>query len=774
MKKTNSSRLLRLVFAAAIARPSWGLLSMLERYAKATVRMGDLWRSSKRGLAVASAGIASVLPGMAQGTADPGFNPNADNSIGTVAVQPDGKLVIGGSFQTVAGVARSRLARLNADGTLDPAFNPSANDSVFGATVQADGKILIAGWFTTVNGIPRSNIARLEADGTLDAGFNPAANNLVLNSAVQSDGKIVIVGGFHLLGTAFHDRIARLNADGTPDAGFNPDANAFVNCAAIQPDGKILVGGLFSAINGIARNRIARLNADGTVDLGFDPNPGPDIAPSEEIRSITVQADGKIVIGGSFTAVGGTARNSIARIDADGTVDASFNPGASGFVNGMVLQADGKIIIAGMFTSVGGVPRNYIARLLATGALDVAFNPNANSNVEGLAIGADGRVVIVGPFTSVDATPRNSIARLLNDPATQTLTNTSANRVQWLRGGSAPETLQVTFENSADGATWTNLGAGTRIAAGWELAGLTLRGAGTIRARARTTSAYLNGSSGLVESMQTYLINPNSRPIAHVLPISQVVKLGAPFSLDAGFSDMDGDRLTYQWLKGTTVLKQGQVTSLVGGATVTPPPLELVSGGNFDLGVHQIELQVSDGFNPTVSAVASVTVAAATSPTLVVPRNQIVDATAPTGATVNYPRATFSNATGTVTITYSKASGSVFPLGTTTVTVTAVDGAGNRATGTFKVTVEGAMNQVEDLIRYLSGLNINVLTKLGLVARLASADLALALRAPQIASSTLLGFINEVQKLRGTALTTAQADRMISDGTRIRCVIGIP
>src|SRR5262245_21857506 len=105
--------------------------------------------------------------------------------VNSMAVQPDGKLIIGGGFTSVLGVTRNFIARINADGTLDMGFDPKANGSVDGVAVQADGKVVLNGPFTTLqpNGaaspIARQYIARVNADGSLDTGFDPKANGVV-------------------------------------------------------------------------------------------------------------------------------------------------------------------------------------------------------------------------------------------------------------------------------------------------------------------------------------------------------------------------------------------------------------------------------------------------------------------------------------------------------------------------------------------------------------------------------------------------------------------
>ena len=188
------------------------------------------------------------------------------NYVLATAVQPDGKIIIGGNFTSVLGVPRSNLARLNADGTLDMGFDPKANGDVWAVAVQADGQVLIGGTFTTLqpNGAGaatvRSRIARLHADGTLDMGFDPKANDWVRSVAVQADGKVLLGGFFTTLqpngaaAATVRNFIARLHADGTLDTSFDPNANSLVNCVVVQADGKVLIGGQFSTLqpNGAA------------------------------------------------------------------------------------------------------------------------------------------------------------------------------------------------------------------------------------------------------------------------------------------------------------------------------------------------------------------------------------------------------------------------------------------------------------------------------------------------------------------------------------------
>jgi len=363
----------------------------------------------------------------APGALDMSFNPGAgaNDVVFAVVLQPDGKMLVGGSFTQFDGVAHNRVVRLATDGSLDRAYNPSVIGPGFaGVTsvaLQPDGKAVIGGLFTHVNGVVRANIARLQANGTLDTSFNPGTGvtgeDAYLNTVqLQADGKVLIGGVFSRYNGVPRHNIARLTAAGGLDATFNPGSGADGEVAAIavQPaDGKVLVGGYFSAMNGVPRRGLARLNTNGSLDAAFAPGLDGDVL------AILVQPDGKIVIAGTFTAVNGVPRGRIARLNADGSLDTSFNPaaGADKEVNALARQGDGKLVLGGKFTAVAGVARGRIARLQANGALDTSFDPGAGANwtVFAVALQPDGRALIGGAFDTVGGVARRGVARLWGD-----------------------------------------------------------------------------------------------------------------------------------------------------------------------------------------------------------------------------------------------------------------------------------------------------------------------------------------------------------------------
>lgn len=311
--------------------------------------------------------VARLFP---DGSVDTTFNPGggADDTIHAIALQADEKLVVGGRFSRLGNRNRGGIARLNQDGAVDTSFNPGsgADNPVLALAIDGDGSILIGGNFTTYNNDPRGRVARLNPNGSLDAGFHPGngANGAVQALAVQPDGNIIVAGDFSEFDNQTANFIVRVHPNGSRDTSFQTTAgpNGFVHTVAVQADGKVIIGGAFTAVGGVPRNRIARLNADGTLDTGFDPGAGADGA----VFALALQPDSKVIVAGEFTHVNGVERNRLVRLNTDGSLDLSINfgTGANNFILAAVIQPDEQILIGGGFTAVNGFERKYIARLL--------------------------------------------------------------------------------------------------------------------------------------------------------------------------------------------------------------------------------------------------------------------------------------------------------------------------------------------------------------------------------------------------------------------------
>ena len=331
------------------------------------------------------------------------FGPSPGANVSSLLVQPDGKILLGGSFVQLFTLlsanpaAVDHIARLNIDGTVDTAFNPSTNGVVNAMALQADGSVLMGGNFTqifagtAVSVSQRNNVARVNSSGQLDANLNPDNNGTILTMAAQANGQILLGGTFSSVAGVSSNHIARLNTDNSYDGSFKPLINGAVTQIVVQPsDGKIIIIGNFSDVNAVARAGIARLNPDGSIDPLFNPN------HNGTITSVAIQPSNQILIAGLFSSLApngattATLMNNVARLNTDGTADINFpNLGVDDRVNAILALPNGQFIVGGEFTFVGAlasVQMNFIARFNIDGTLDLSFNPNPNNSVDCLAL----------------------------------------------------------------------------------------------------------------------------------------------------------------------------------------------------------------------------------------------------------------------------------------------------------------------------------------------------------------------------------------------------
>jgi len=385
------------------------------------------------------------------GSLDTVFNPNANGVVYAIAVQANGQVVIGGSFTTVqpngaaSPTTRNHLARFNVDGSLDASFDPNTDRPVLSLAVEPNGQIIVGGGFSTFqpNGAStettRNCIARLNSDGSLDTGFDPEASGSVMAITILPSGQIILGGQFVTFqpngapGTIQCDFLARLNSDGTLDTGFIVNPLASVAAVAVQANGQLLIGGNFTSIypedssGASSVSYAARINPDGSLDQSYNPN------PNQEVDAIVVESDGAAVLGGYFTQMqtpdlsAPVTLNYIARIDNDGLIDSTLAPDTTGGIFATATQANGQIIVGGTFQSIGGVTQPFLARLNANGSLDPTFAPTVNASIEAIAIQSDGKILVGGNFTQIDGISRNYIARLNPDGSVDGPFNPNAN-----------------------------------------------------------------------------------------------------------------------------------------------------------------------------------------------------------------------------------------------------------------------------------------------------------------------------------------------------------
>lgn len=437
--------------------------------------------------------MREVLPGPTYAPAD----------VRALAIQPDGRFLAGGRFSDIGGATRFDLARFQPGGALDTTFQPATRGAVNRLGVLPDGRIL-----ANSDNINSGFFTRYLAGGTNDSTFSIPPGGVTGPAsamAVERDGSVIFTQED---GPGMWS-IRRLNPDGSPDDTFFTFVDGIPQLLALQRDGKILVAGQISGLASQPRSGIGRLDPNGLLDTSFNPHAGfGDGQGGGWIESMAVQSDGKIVVTGGFLDIGGSLNNGIARLKADGTSDPGFTavfdhccPGI--YANSIALQADGKIILGGSFDTLNGESILNLARFNTDGSLDTSFNPAPDGEVTGLALDASGRLLVSGYFTYVGGQARGGMARLLNtESATESLMY-RGDTITWLRGGTAPDMWDTTFEFSTNNSTWTLLGNGTPTADGWHLAGISAPVGSQIRARGYLASGYGNGSFGIVESIMT-------------------------------------------------------------------------------------------------------------------------------------------------------------------------------------------------------------------------------------------------------------------------------
>jgi uncharacterized delta-60 repeat protein len=332
----------------------------------------------------------------------------------SVALQPDGKIVAAGGF--VVGLFNEfALARYNSDGTLDANFGTGGkvltdfgvSAQAFSVAVQPDGKIVVGG-YANLDGGENFEVVRYNSNGTLDATFGADGKvtttfgvpqqgfsyALAYSLALQQDGKIVLAGEATVNG----DRdfaLARYNSNGTLDPSFGTGgrvtttfgkvqfgtqqrSNDVAFSVAVQPDGKIVTAGF-----GLFKFALARYNSNGTLDPSFGTGGQVTTAIAglnDGAERLALQGDGKIVVAGrSF--INGDFHSALVRYNSNGTLDAGFGTATAIFGGesdhvAIAVQPDGKIVVPG--SSFTGSNESFgLARFNSGSASNATANATA-------------------------------------------------------------------------------------------------------------------------------------------------------------------------------------------------------------------------------------------------------------------------------------------------------------------------------------------------------------------------------------------------------------
>lgn len=371
-----------------------------------------------------SAGLARIDGNSADGSFNAFIGRFATPNV--VKIAPDGKIYLGGNFDGLASGGRPNLVRLNSDGTVDTAFNtdPLMNRSITSIALLPDGKVLLGGVTgDSFDGVGRG-LWRLNSDGSIDSTFNAQVSTLSTVRVVVplSDGKILVGGSFTTINSINRRMLARLNSDGSVDTTFDANLSALnVHDIAVDSAGDIYIGGDFSHVNGSPSSNIARLNSDGSLDTDFNIGVGA----NRTVYSIYIDTLGAIYFAGSFSNYRGVSTGSITKVKSDGTVDPEFKRvPISGDTSSIVPQPNGKLLISGSSDSnMDASIRRKIYRILKTGDIDFSFDAGAitqngsssSAIVSRLAVRPDGDILAVGNFNAINGQLSSGFARLKNN-----------------------------------------------------------------------------------------------------------------------------------------------------------------------------------------------------------------------------------------------------------------------------------------------------------------------------------------------------------------------
>jgi uncharacterized delta-60 repeat protein len=249
---------------------------------------------------------------------------------------------------------------------------------------DGSGDILVGGEFIAYDDISTPYIARLNSDGSIDAGFATGSGFdrtvSVIVAAADGSGDVYVGGSFSTYQGQAANHLIRLNSNGSVDAAFSIGSGPYGDVYAIVPatdgTGDIYVAGAFSTFQGSSSPHLIRLNSDGSIDAGFNVGTGF----NNDVWAMVAAGDGSgdIYVGGSFTTYQGAARNRIARLNPDGSLETTFaiGTGFNGLVYSFALAADGSgdLYVGGNFRTYQGVSAVCLVRLNSNGSRDAGFS----------------------------------------------------------------------------------------------------------------------------------------------------------------------------------------------------------------------------------------------------------------------------------------------------------------------------------------------------------------------------------------------------------------
>jgi len=362
------------------------------------------------------------LSGTGAGSVNATWNPSADGVVTVIALGPGGSVLVAGGFANIGGQARQKLAKVAGLGTgqADPTWNPGVDDRIEAlVTDYSTGNVYVAGYFEQIGGASRTNVARLSGSGTgaADPTWIPNVGGYTSDLRIGPDGMIYVVGDFVVVNTSFVGGIARMSpTTGATDHDWRPlGADSSALTIRFAPNGDAMIGGAFTTIEDVEAAGYVRIDADaGAAVVAAASTDAPGF-----VQAVLHQADGGLVVGGSFWKAGSVQRNNLVRFLPNGALDLNWNPSVEGgdFTGVYAVEEDaaGRVYIGGSYETIGGAPRSGLARYTfagGVGTLDPNWNPQPVGTVVSLAFAADGSVYAGGTFSEIGGQTRGNIAKL--------------------------------------------------------------------------------------------------------------------------------------------------------------------------------------------------------------------------------------------------------------------------------------------------------------------------------------------------------------------------
>ncbi|MEN0059491.1 MAG: delta-60 repeat domain-containing protein, partial [Bdellovibrio sp.] len=487
----------------------------------------------------------------------------------------------------ISGVAQS------SNWTVTSTTIPLISGVVQSAVVQTDNKRILGGSPLTVGGVTAPYVIRLNADGGADTtmDFGVGTDGEVKAVARQSDGKYILAGNFeNYRGTAVKN-IVRVNTDGTIDSSFSTvgsGVNGHIRTVVVQNDGAILIGGSFTSYNGTSRNFLARLQSSGALDTTFTVGTG---FTGAQVDKIVLKANGQLVVGGIFSQYNGTSRSAgLAQINSDGSLDNSFNLVLNGgnMIDTFSVDSNGKVLIAGNFSTAQGVARSKMARLNSDSTLDTTFNVQgsgfvtfSNPGISAIEVLSDGDILVGGQFTSYNGVSRELILRLNDDGTLDTSFDAGSSSAQSIK--------RIALQS--DGKILTFEAQPYRLKR--------LNADGSADSSFLTLTEFSGDTSSHLILSDDRIVVSGSFEVYAWEKQTALIRLNSDGSVDSGFNigdGFDGDVYTLL-LRGTKVLVGGSFTTFDGNPAANL--IQLNADGSQDN-----SFDIGDGFDGSINKVA--------------------------------------------------------------------------------------------------------------------------------------------------------------------------